>query len=329
MGEPHRTSMSGGGYVARFIARRIAAFAVLLVIISFGVFSLLYVAPGDTARLLLGAKPQSPAALAAVRQEYHLDKPFLTQYWLWLESAVQLDFGHSIQTQQSVIQIIENRAPIDVFLGVYAFLLVLLTAVPLGILAALRQRRMTDRAVVGLSVIGVSAPPFATSLLLLYLLSVKVTLFPSFGAGNGFVGRLYHLALPAVALAISAAALVVKFTRAAMINALDQDYVASARARGLSGSRVIIGYALRNALVPIVTATGLVLGYVLTGAVLIEYTFSLNGVGSYLVEAVGFKDFPVVQGIALLVAAIVMLANLLTDVAYLFVDPRIRYGATS
>jgi peptide/nickel transport system permease protein len=114
-----------------------------------------------------------------------------------------------------------------------------------------------------------------------------------------------------------------------MINALDQDYVAFARARGLSGSRVIIGYALRNALVPIVTATGLVLGYVLTGAVLIEYTFSLNGVGSYLVEAVGFKDFPVVQGIALLVAAIVMLANLLTDVAYLFVDPRIRYGATS
>jgi peptide/nickel transport system permease protein len=195
--------MSGGGYVARFIARRIAAFAVLLVIISFGVFSLLYVAPGDTARLLLGAKPQSPAALAAVRQEYHLDKPFLTQYWLWLESAVQLDFGHSIQTQQSVIQIIESRAPIDVFLGVYAFLLVLLTAVPLGILAALRQRRVTDRAVVGLSVIGVSAPPFATSLLLLYLLSVKVTLFPSFGAGNGFVGRLYHLALPAVALAIS------------------------------------------------------------------------------------------------------------------------------
>jgi peptide/nickel transport system permease protein len=175
----------------------------------------------------------------------------------------------------------------------------------------------------------VSAPPFATSLLLLYLLAVKVSVFPAFGAGSGFVDRLYHLTLPALALAVSAAALVIKLTRAAMINALEQDYVAFARARGLSGSRVVLGYALRNALVPVVTATGLVLGYVLTGAVLIEYTFSLNGVGAYLVDAVNFKDFPVVQGIALLVAAIIMITNLLTDVAYLFVDPRIRFGAAA
>jgi peptide/nickel transport system permease protein len=317
------------GYVARFLARRTAAFLILLLIISFGVFSLLYIAPGNTAQILLGARPQNPATLAAVRQEYHLNEPFLVQYWIWLKGAVTLNFGRSIQTQQPVIDIIKSRAPIDIFLGLYAFVLVLVTAVPLGILAALRQRKMTDRAVVGLSVVGVSAPPFATSLLLLYLLSVAIGLFPAFGAGSGFFSRLYHLTLPAIALALSAAALVVKFTRAAMIQALDQDYVAFARARGLSRSRVVFGYALRNSLVPIVTASGLVLGYLLTGAVLVEYTFSLNGVGAYLVNAVDFKDFPVVQGIALLAAALIMLANLLTDVAYLFIDPRIRYGAAS
>lgn len=311
----------------KFVARRTAAFLILLILISFGVFSLLYLAPGDTARLLLGAKPQSPAALASVRSQYHLDKPFLTQYWLWLQDAAQLKFGHSIRTDEGVMATIRSRAPIDLFLGIYAFILVMVVSVPLGVLAALRQRRPTDRAIVGVSVICVSAPPFATSLFLLYVLSVLIGVFPAFGAGSGFTDRLYHLTLPAVALAASAAALVVKLTRSAMITALDQDYVAFARARGIRPSRVLVGYALRNALVPVVTATGLVLGYVLTGAVLVEYAFSLNGVGALLVDAVNFKDYPVVQGIALLTAAIVMTANLLTDLAYTFVDPRIRFGS--
>lgn len=313
----------------KFIARRTAAFLILLVLISFGVFSLLYLAPGDTARLLLGAKPQSPAALAAVREQYHLNKPFLVQYWIWLKGAVHLDFGQSIQTQQDVTSIIKSRAPIDLFLGIYAFVLVMVVSIPLGVLAALRQRKASDRTIVGASVIAVSAPPFATSLFLLYIFSVLIGIFPAFGAGSGFTDRLYHLTLPAVALAASAAALVVKLTRSAMITALDQDYVAFARARGIKPNRVLVGYAFRNALVPVVTATGLVLGYLLTGAVLVEYAFSLNGVGTLLVNAVDFKDYPVVQGIALILAAIVMFVYLLTDIAYTFVDPRIRYGSNA
>jgi peptide/nickel transport system permease protein len=320
--------VSGAGLPA-FVARRLVALVVLLLILSFGVFSLLYAAPGKTELLLLGPKPQTPAAVQAVRQEYHLDKPFLTQYGIWLKNAVQLDFGRSIRTDQPVVSTIRSRAHIDLFLGFYAFAIAMGLGVPLGILAAVKRRGVVDRVVVGLAVMGVSAPPFASGLVLLYVFAVALGWFPAFGAGSGFFGQLWHLALPALALALTTMALVLKFTRAAMVSALDQDYVAFARARGLSSRRVLIGYALRNALVPIITAGGLILGYTLSGALLVEVTFALPGVGSFLITAVEGKDFPIVQGIALTVAITVVLVNLLTDVLYLFVDPRIRFRSSA
>jgi peptide/nickel transport system permease protein len=312
-----------------FIARRLAALVVLLVIISFGVFSLLYLAPGSAEQILLGPKPQTPETLRAIRQQYHLDQPFLTQYWIWLKGALHYDFGRSIRTNELVTTGIRNRMGIDFFLGIYGFLIAMILGVPLGIVAAVKKRTLTDRSVVGLSVVGVSAPAFASGLFLLYIFAVVLGWFPAFGPGSGFTSRLDHLALPALALALTAMALVVKLTRAAMINALDQDYVAFARARGLPAWRVLIFYALRNALVPIVTAGGLLLGYMLTGAILVEVTFALPGVGSLLIDAVSFKDVPIVQGIAIVAAVTIVLVNLVTDVVYLFVDPRIRYGRSS
>jgi peptide/nickel transport system permease protein len=311
------------------IARRLLALGVLLIIISFGVFSLLYLAPGSAEQILLGPKPQTPETLRAIREQYHLNDPFLTQYWIWLRDALHFDFGRSIRTNEVVTAEIRARIGIDLFLGIYGFLLAMLVGVPLGVLAALKRRTSVDRGVVGLSVVGVSAPAFASGLFLLYMFAVVFAWFPAFGPGSGFTDRLSHLTLPAIALALTAMALVVKLTRAAMITALDQDYVAFARARGLPAFQVTVFYALRNALVPIVTAGGLILGYMLTGAILVEVTFALPGVGSLLIDAVNFKDVPIVQAIAIIAAATIVFVNLLTDIVYLLIDPRIRYGRTS
>jgi peptide/nickel transport system permease protein len=172
-------------------------------------------------------------------------------------------------------------------------------------------------------------PAFVTGILLLYLLAVRISLFPAFGAGDGFLSRLTHLTLPAVALALTQTTYVLRLTRASMIEALEHDSVAFARARGVPQRRIVTDYALRNALIPIVTAAGLILGQLVVGAVIIEVVFSLQGVGALLVDAVSFKDVPMVQGLALLAAASIIVMNLLTDIVYLMIDPRIRYRRRS
>jgi peptide/nickel transport system permease protein len=312
---------------AVFALKRTLGLAAVLLAISFGTFGLLTVAPGNTAQLLLGTRQQSPAVIESVKHEYHLDKPFLTQYGIWLRHAVRLDFGRSIRTQQSVWSGLSGRLGLSVFLGLYATVIAVFLGVPLGILAAVKRRRFVDRTVVGMSVVGVSTPAFTSGVVFLYFFGVLLGWFPIFGAGGGFVDRLYHLTLPAVALALTVMALVVKLTRAAMIGALEQDYIVFARARGVSAGSVLVTYALRNALVPIVTAAGAVLGALIAGAVLVEVTFTLPGLGSLLVESVEAKDIPMVQGITVVIAVVIVIVNLLTDLLYLAVDPRIRFGA--
>jgi peptide/nickel transport system permease protein len=312
--------------LALFVARRLAALVVLLAIISFGVFSLLQLAPGDVVQSLLGGRRATPETIAALRAQFHLDEPFLSRYWLWLSDALQGDLGASSVSGLSVLETIRERVSVTLFLGLYAFAITMVLGVSLGVIAALRKRSIADRSIVGLSVIGVSTPVFVSGVLLLYLLAVQFSVFPAFGAGEGFVDRLYHLTLPAVALAFTQATFILKLTRAAMIEALDQDYVAFARARGVPMRTVVFGYAFRNALIPVVTAAGIVLGALLTGAILIEVVFALPGLGSLLIESVELRDIPTVQGLAMLVATTIILVNLLTDVLYLFIDPRIRRG---
>lgn len=311
---------------ALFAGKRALGLVAVLLVISFGTFTLLHVAPGDPAQLLLGTRQQSPAVLNAVRQEYHLNKPFLTQYWIWLEHATRFDFGRSIRTEQPAWSGISGRLGLSLFLGVYATLIALVIGVPLGILAAVRQRRISDRAAVAFGVMGVSTPAFVSSIVFLYLFAVLLGWFPVFGAGAGFFDRVYHLTLPAFALALTVMALVLKLTRAAMIGALEQDYIVFARARGASGRTVIFTYALRNALIPIVTAAGAVLGALIAGAVLVEVAFTLPGLGSLLVESIEAKDIPMVQGLIVVLAVVIVGVNLLTDIAYVVLDPRIRFG---
>jgi peptide/nickel transport system permease protein len=312
-----------------YIARRVLVLIALLILVSFAVFSLLYMSSGNPVELLLGPRQASPATIRQLTIEYHLDKPFLDQYWIWASDAVRLQFGNSIQTSLPVTEEISTHLPTTVFLGIYAFILTMVFGVGLGILSALRRRSFLDRGIVGSVVVGLSTPAFVAGVALIYVFSILVRWFPAAGQGSGFGNEVWHLTLPAVALALTTAAYVLKHTRAAVIGTLDQDYVVFARARGLSARRVIFSYAVRNALIPILTISGVMLSTLIVGAVFVEMTFSIQGIGQLLVQSATTKDIPVLQGVALLAAALVMVVNLLTDVIYMVSDPRIRLGRGS
>ncbi|GAB2604945.1 ABC transporter permease [Kribbella endophytica] len=317
---PRRT----GVRVAWWLVRRLSVIAAQLVAVSVIMFAVLFMTPGDPARLLLGTNNASPEALAAIRAEHHLDEPAVRQYLSWLQDALHGNVGTSIQSGQPVLQTIGDRLPTSLLLAAYALVLVLLIAVPLGLLAGSRAGTPIDRIVTVLTTLGVSAPGFAVGIGLLYVFGVTLGWFPVFGAGAGFVDRLWHLTLPAFALALTVIALVVRQTRAAAMTVKDQDFIVFAKARGLP-RRVLWGrYLLRNSALPVATSVGLVLGYFLTGAVLIEQTFALPGLGSLLVASISSKDIPVVQSLGLVAALFVLLSNLLADLSYAALDPRIR-----
>ena len=309
-----------------YVLRRLLVAIPLLLLISLGVFALVNLAPGDPARSLLGSRQSSPETLAAIREQYHLDDPFVVQYLIWLRQVFVWDLGRSIQGSELVTTMILQRLPLTIFLGLYGSIVALGLGIPLGILAAYRHGSEVDRGVVTLGVIGVSAPAFATGIFLLYVFGVYLGWFPIFGQGEGPLDRVWHLTLPAIALGFTVMGLVIKITRASMIEELQKDYVAFARARGLTSRRITTSYVLRNALIPVVTAAGLIVVGLLTGAVLVEVTFGLPGLGSLLVTSVTQRDLPVIQGIVLILAIFIVLMHIGIDVLYTLIDPRIRFG---
>ncbi|MBU4213447.1 MAG: ABC transporter permease [Actinobacteria bacterium] len=305
------------------IGRRLAATAALLLALSFLVFSLLYVAPGDVARNLLGTRPVSDESLAAVREKFGLDQPFLVQYWHWLSGALTGDLGDSVRSGSAVSAVLGQRVGLTLQLTVLAFVIALAVGIPAGVRAARRHGSAQDRTIVGLAVVGVAAPGFAVGLLLLYVFAVMLGWFPVYGTGESPLDRLWHLALPAVALAAGLAALVVKVTRTAVLRELESDYVTFARARGLR-PRAVARLYLTNAAIPVLTSAGLLLAFLFGGTILVETTFSLPGLGSLLAESITFKDIPVVQAVTLVVAVAISLAGLVVDLLTLAVDPRVR-----
>ncbi len=311
---------------ARFLVRRLLQLIAQVVLISAVIFSLLYLAPGSVEQMLLGDQPMSPDVVRAVRAQYHLDEPLPVQYAIWLGAAARLDFGNSIRTNEPVADALARRSPVTAELIAYGFVIAMGAGIGLGLLAGLRRATAIDRAVVALSVVGISSPAFVSGLVLLYVFGVLLPIFPIFGQGDGVLGQLWHLTLPALALALTGMALVIKLTRAAVIEALGKDYVVFARARGLSGPRVLGAYVLRNSLVAIVTAGGVIFSRLLFATVLVEVTFALPGLGSLLIDSVNFKDMPVVQGLCLLFAALVIAVNIVVDLAYVCIDPRIGFG---
>jgi peptide/nickel transport system permease protein len=309
-----------------FLLRRISAMAVLLVIVSFAVFGLVSLTPGGPEQTLAGpgAGSLDPASIAAIRKMYNLDQSFFPRYLHWLQSAVHLDFGHSVPDREPVMQMIAQRLPITLELGAMTLIMVVLIGIPAGMLAARRRGGPVDRAVSLASIFAASAPGFAVAIILIYVFGVGLGWLPVFGVGDGFFDRIQHLILPSIALATAQLALLVRQTRAATLDVLNKDFLTFARARGLSPGRIVLAYQLRNAALPVITTIGLLIIASLSGAVLIEAAFALPGVGSLMVQSVTTENAPVVQGIAMLTAGMVVVVNLIVDVLALAINPRTR-----
>jgi peptide/nickel transport system permease protein len=306
-----------------YLIRRMLQSLMALIGITLVAFLLIQLVPGDPARAVLGPRA-SASAVAALRRAMGLDRSLPTQYWSFLTNAFHLNFGFSTLQQSPVASLIWPRLGSTLLLTAYATVVSVVFAVPLALVSALRRNRPADHAIRLTTMVTFAMPAFWLGLLLILLLSVHLTVFPPSGYGVGFVGHLDSLTLPALTLGLGLAPLIVRTLRGSMVETLGSEYVEAARARGFREARVLRRYVLRNSLVASVTVVGVNVGYILSIVVVIENVFALPGLGSLLVTSVQNRDFPVVQGVALVLGAIVIIVNLVTDLGYSFLDPRIR-----
>jgi peptide/nickel transport system permease protein len=306
----------------KFIAKRLLACIVSLVVMSFVIFSLLYIAPGDPARSLVGAKKVSPELLSQIREQYHLNDPFFSQYIRWVKEAVSLNFGNSIKAGYPVIEYIAPHAAVTFQLVGLSLLFSIMIGVGLGVVSARSKGRLTDKIIDISSLIGTCSPSFALGLVLLYVFSYQLGVFPMYGIGDesNFFDVLWHLVLPAITLTIGVAALLIKITRSAMIKEVSSDYTVFMRARAIPTKKIVFSQ-LKNASAPVLTSTGLVLASLFGSTVLIENVFSIPGLGELLTKSVTFHDVPVVQFIALMLAVIICLASAFVDILVYFFNP--------
>jgi peptide/nickel transport system permease protein len=313
--------------VRRYVARRVAALTATLLFVSALVFVVVRVLPGDPAAIIMGTEG-SPEALARLRESLGLNRPLPVQYAAWVGGALRGDLGRSIQYDVPVGELILTRLPVTVPLALLAALFMVVAAIPLGIYAATHHRRGGDYAAMILSQLGISVPQFWSGLLLVLLFSVTLGWVRSGGFDGWSAGvwpALRSLLLPAVALGVFQAAVLVRATRSAVLDVLREDYVRTARAKGLREGGVVVKHTFRNALIPIVTVAGVQLGQLVAGAIVLESVFALPGLGRLALGAISARDLPVVQGVTLFVAASIVVINFAVDVAYGFLDPRIRY----
>lgn len=307
-----------------FLAKRLVAMGATLLVVSVLIFSLLALSPGSIVSTLIGSRPATPELIAALEAQYRVDESYVVQYWHWLTNALKGDFGNSVRTGESVTSMIADRLPLTMQLAVYALVLVVAVGIPLGMVAGIRRGGAVDRTVSTAAIVAMSAPAFAVAILLIWVFGIWLEWFPVYGSGDGFLGRVWHLTLPAVSLALAMTAVLLRQTRAATMHVMEQDYVTFADARGVSRLRILLPYALRNTALPIITSTGVVLIVALSGTVLVERVFALQGVGTLMIDSVNNSDIPVVQGLAMFVAMLVVIINLVVDLIGLAVDPRTR-----
>jgi peptide/nickel transport system permease protein len=306
--------------VIPFLVRRILLTVPVVLGVATLVFSLIHLVPGDPVQAMLG-ETASPAEMAELRGRLGLDRPLLVQYGRFLKGLATADLGTSLRTNQPVAAAIAERLPATFELAFAAMALAIVFAMPLGLIAAVRAGTLVDHTATTLALVGISMPNFWLGPILAIVFSVTLGWFPVSGRGT-----LAHLVLPAITLAAPLSAVLARMTRASVIEELRELYVLAARARGVSRLRAVLRHAFRNSLIPIVTVLGLQFGAVLTGAVITETIFAWPGVGRLLIQSIGFRDYPLVQGCILLIAVTYVSMNLLTDLAYGFLDPRIRYA---
>ncbi|WP_243369532.1 ABC transporter permease subunit [Microvirga solisilvae] len=332
----------------RFILTRLSLLIPTFIGITLAAFFLIRLVPGDPIETMAGERGIDPARHEQLKKDFGLDRPLLVQYGIYIGRVLQGDLGKSVVTRESVLTEFQTLFPATVELGICAILFALILGIPAGILAAVRRNSIFDHGVMGLSLTGYSMPIFWWGLILILLFSVQLGLTPVSGRidvlyyiepvtgfllidslfsddEGAFLSALEHLILPTIVLGTVPLAVIARMTRSAMLEVLGEDYIRTAKAKGLSRFRIIALHALRNAMIPVVTVIGLQIGVLFTGAILTETIFSWPGIGKWLIEAIFRRDYPVLQGGILLVGAIVMSVNLIVDLTYGLINPRIRH----
>jgi peptide/nickel transport system permease protein len=299
-----------------------------LLVASFVIFAALYLAPGNPITALAGGRALPPASLRVLEQRYHLNQPFLTQYWYWLDNALHGNLGLSITLQENVSSVIAARMWTTGGLVLYAALIILVVGIGSGIIAALRPG-FADTSVLVSTAISAAVPSFVAAIVLITLFSVKLRWLPALGNGTGFWSSVQHFTLPAVALAMSSLAIVARVTRAAVREEAEREHVQTAISRGIPAGQLIRRHILRNAAIPITTVSGITIASLIAIAAVVETAFSLNGLGAYLVQAAESKDLAVVQGISLVLVAAFVVINAIVDFLYAALDPRVTLGSTA
>jgi peptide/nickel transport system permease protein len=297
----------------------------VLVILSVGVFLMLHLTPGDPVQIMLG-QDADPQSVAALRAELGLDQPLPVQYVRWVGNVLRGDLGRSIRTHQPVMEAITSRLPVTLELSIVSLVVSLAIGLPAGVVAATRRNTPLDLASTGLALAGVSLPSFFLGILLILVFALGLRWVPPSGytpLGQDPAMNLKQMAMPAVALGAALAGIVARLTRSSLLDVLSAEYMRSARAKGLSESAAVVHHGLKNALLPVVTVVGLQVGALLGGAILIETIFALPGIGRLAVDSIFARDFPIVQGVVLFLALVRILSNLVADLLYARLDPRI------
>jgi len=313
--------------VLAYIVRRLLATIPVMGVVAVFVFSLLYLTPGDPAVVIAGDFATAED-IARIRERLGLNEPFLVRFGTWLWAVLRGDLGVSIFTNLPVTTLIGQRVEPTVALTICTMLVSVALAVPLGVIAAWRAGTLIDRVVMAFAVLGFSVPVFVLAYVLIFVFSLELELLPVQGYTSireGFWPFLERMILPSLALGITFMALIARITRASMLEVLSQDYIRTAQAKGLDTGQVLVGHALKNAAVPIITIIGIGVALVIGGVVVTETVFAIPGMGRLVVDAILRRDYPVIQGIILIFSAVYVLINLLVDISYTFLDPRIRY----
>lgn len=312
----------------RYIAKRVAHAAVVIYIVATIVFFAVRAIPGDPARVLLGGDA-SAEAIEALRQDMGLNQPLYVQYFRWMGRILQGDLGTSIFNDQGVLSMLIGVAEPTLSIGLLGMFIAVCIAIPAGIISAVRQYQVEDYVATAVSFVGISMPGFWIGIVLLLVFADRLGWVPAFGyvpLSEGVVSWLKHIILPALAVGLPYGGILMRMTRSSMMEILNEDYMRTARAKGLDGRIVLFKHGLQNALIPIVTIAGILLGVLLGGVVAVEIVFGIQGLGRLLIASIERRDFPVIQGAVILISFVFVAMNLLVDVLYTSINPRIKYG---
>ncbi len=307
-----------------FVGRRLLQLVPVAFGVTFIVFFMVHLIPGDPAASILGIHA-TPRSVAILHREWGLNRPLLSQYWLFLDRLLHGDLGQSLYYGQSVTSLVLSHLPPTLWLITYSAVLSVLISVPLAMIAASRRDGVRDHVVRAVPLLGLGMPSFWLAFLLILVLAINYQVFPVSGYGTGFFGHLRSMFLPSLTAALALSPVVIRSLRASMLTVLGADYITTARSKGVPGHRLFLRHVLRNAVIPAVTVLGINIGFLIGNTVIIESVFAIPGVGQLMINSIFQRDFPVVQGVTLVFAVLVVLINLLADISYAALEPRVRF----